>query len=115
MPVGDAWFEDARQIEVFGSPVRIVGPTELVWSKCFIQLRHRYDGADVMHVILKQHDQIDWQRLLAYMELHWEVLLSHLINFRWIYPTRTRPYSRDGSWTSCSSGCRSSSSCRRRR
>jgi hypothetical protein len=87
MPVGDPWFEDARQIEVFATPVRIVGPTELIWSKCFIQLRHRYDGADVMHVILKQHDQIDWRRLLAYMELHWEVLLAHLLNFRWIYPT----------------------------
>jgi hypothetical protein len=87
MPVGDAWLEHACQIEVFGSPVRIVGPTELVWSKCFIQLRHRYDGADVAHVILKAHDKIDWQRLLAYMELHWEVLLTHLLNFRWIYPT----------------------------
>ena len=87
MPVGDPWFEDARQIEVFGTPVRIVGPTELVWSKSFIKLRHRYDGADVMHVILKQHDQIDWRRLLAYMELHWEVLLAQLISFRWIYPT----------------------------
>jgi hypothetical protein len=87
MPVGDAWFEHARQIDVFGSPVRIVAPTELVWSKCFIQLRHRYDGADVAHLILKAHDQIDWRRLLAYMEVHWEVLLVHLLNFRWIYPT----------------------------
>jgi Uncharacterised nucleotidyltransferase len=87
MPIGDTWFENARQIEVFGQPVRIVGPTELVWSKCFIQLRHRYDGADVAHTILKAHDQIDWQQLLAYMEVHWEVLLIHLLNFRWIYPT----------------------------
>ena len=87
MPVGDEWFEHARQIEVFGSPVRIVRPSELVWSKCFTQLRHRYDGADVAHTILKAHDQIDWPRLLAFMELHWEVLLTHLINFRWIYPT----------------------------
>jgi len=87
MPVGDQWFEHARQTEVFGSPVRIVAPTELVWSKCFIQLRHRYDGADVAHVILKAHDQIDWRRLLSYMEVHWEVLLMHLLNFRWIYPT----------------------------
>ncbi len=87
MPVGDAWFEHARQIEIFGQTVRIIGPTELVWSKSFIQLRHRYDGADVMHTLLKQHDQIDWRRLLAYMELHWEVLLTQLLNFRWIYPT----------------------------
>ena len=87
MPVNDGWFERARQIEVFGTPVRIVSPTELVWSKAFIQLRHRFDGADVMHVILKQHAQIDWRALLFYMENHWEVLLAHLMNFRWIYPT----------------------------
>ena len=87
MPVGDPWLEHACQSEAFGIPVRIVGPTELVWSKCLIQLRHRYDGADVAHLLLKAHDRIDWQRLLAYMELHWEVLLVHLLNFRWIYPT----------------------------
>jgi hypothetical protein len=87
MPIGDPWFEDARRIEMFGHKVLITGPTELVWSKMFIQLRHRYDGADVAHMILKAHDQIDWHKLLAYMEVHWEVLLTHLVNFRWIYPS----------------------------
>lgn len=87
MPVGDLWFKHSRPIKVFGVPVRIIGPTELFWSKAFIQSRHRYDGADIAHVILKQHEEIDWQRLLGYMELHWEVLLMHLLNFRWIYPT----------------------------
>jgi hypothetical protein len=87
MPVNDAWFEGARSLDVFGTTVRIVGPTELIWSKAFIQLRHRYDGADVVHVILKQSSDIDWRRLLNYMEVHWEVLLVHLLNFRWIYPT----------------------------
>jgi hypothetical protein len=87
MPVNEAWFANAWDTEVLGEPVRIVSPTELIWSKAFIQLRHRYDGADVAHVILKQHDQIDWKRLLGYMELHWEVLLMHLLNFRWIYPS----------------------------
>jgi len=87
MPVNDQWFEDARQAEVLGTVVRIVAPTELIWSKAFIQLRHRYDGPDVVHVILKQHDAINWHRLLTYMEAHWEVLLMHLLNFRWIYPS----------------------------
>ncbi|NNM72678.1 hypothetical protein HJG44_09820 [Enterovirga sp. DB1703] len=86
MPVGDAWLEHSCEIELFGIPVRIIGPTELIWSKCFIQLRHRYDGADVAHLILRAHERIDWHRLLGYMELHWEVLLVHLLNFRWIYP-----------------------------
>jgi hypothetical protein len=87
MPIGDGWFEHARQTLVFGTPVHVVGPTELVWSKCFIQARYRYDGADVAHLVLKAHDQIDWRRLLAYFDGHWEALLSHLLNFRWIYPS----------------------------
>ena len=87
MPVGDHWFENACQIEALGSRIWVVGATELVYSKAFIQLRHRYDGPDIAHVILKAHDQIDWHRLLEYMEVHWEVLLTHLLNFRWIYPT----------------------------
>ncbi|MER9296442.1 nucleotidyltransferase family protein [Mesorhizobium sp. M0621] len=87
MPVGDLWLEQARQTELLGSRVRIIGPTELVWSKCFIQDRGRHDGADIAHTILKAHDQIDWHRLLSYLEVHWEVLLMHLLNFRWIYPS----------------------------
>lgn len=87
MPVTDQWFEEAREVEVLGTRVRIVAPTELVWSKVFIQLHHRYDGADVAHLLLKQHENIEWRRLLGYMEAHWEVLLMHLLNFRWIYPS----------------------------
>jgi hypothetical protein len=87
MPVVDEWFKHAKQTEVFGVRVHIIGPTELVWSKAFIQTRTRYDGADVVHVMLKQHAHIDWRRLLAYMDLHWEVLLMHVLNFRWIYPS----------------------------
>ncbi|OAP39150.1 hypothetical protein AU381_08595 [Sinorhizobium glycinis] len=87
MLVNDAWFEHALPVEISASRVLIVAPTELVWSKSFIQLRERYDGADVAHTILKTHDRIDWRRLLEYMEAHWEVLLIHLLNFRWIYPS----------------------------
>jgi hypothetical protein len=87
MPVTNEWFAHARETTLFGVPVLMLSPTELIWSKAFIQLRHRYDGADVIHVILKQHASIDWERLLHHMELHWEVLLMHLINFRWIYPS----------------------------
>ncbi len=85
--ITDEWFEDAPAIEIYGTKVGIIKPTELIWSKIFVQDRYRYDGADVAHVILKQHDAIDWKRLLRYMELHWEVLLTHLVNFRYIYPS----------------------------
>ena len=87
MPISDLWFEHAQRTEAFGVPVSVVGPTELIWSKCFIQQRHRFDGADIAHLLLRAHDQVDWVRLLDYMEAHWEVLLVHLLNFRWIFPT----------------------------
>ena len=80
---------------ILGSVLHMVGTwrqlphrsTEFVWSKMFVQDRLRYDGADVAHMILKRHEQIDWRRLLNHMELHWEVLLMHLLNFRYIYPS----------------------------
>jgi hypothetical protein len=86
-PVNDAWFAERREAEIFGHIVRILPPTEFVWSKAFVQNRERYDGADIAHVILKEHEQIDWARLLSYMEQYWEVLLVHILNFRFIYPT----------------------------
>jgi hypothetical protein len=86
--VNDDWFARAYEVEVYGTSVRITPPTEFILSKLFIQTRYRYDGADVVHTILKKHDEIDWQRLLTAMELYWEVLLIHIMNFRFIYPTK---------------------------
>lgn len=50
MPIGDTWFQNAQPIEAFGTRVWIVGATELVFSKAFVKLRHRYDGADLAHI-----------------------------------------------------------------
>jgi hypothetical protein len=86
-PVTDAWFEGEDTIEVYGVTARITPPAELIVSKVFIQDRYRYDGADVVHVIYRANDRIDWKRLLRYLEPYWEVLFAHLLNFRFIYPT----------------------------
>jgi hypothetical protein len=85
--VTDDWFDDAPQARLFDTRVRLVPPTEFVWSKIFVQDRYRYDGADVTHMILKRHEEIDWRRLLNHMEMYWEVLLVAVLNFRFIYPS----------------------------
>ena len=85
--VTDEWFENAPSAELFGAQVRLVPPTEFIWSKIFVQDHHRYDGADVAHMILKCHRHIDWHRLLSRMELYWEVLLIAALNFRFVYPS----------------------------
>jgi len=81
------WFEDAPACQLFGTTVHLVPPTEFIWSKIFVQDHHRYDGADVAHMILKCHDRVDWKRLLSHMELYWEVLLMAILNFRFVYPS----------------------------
>jgi len=85
--VTDEWFEGAPETELFGTKVRLVPPTQFIWSKIFVQDHHRYDGADVAHMILKCHGQVDWKRLLSRMELYWEVLLMAVLNFRFVYPS----------------------------
>ena len=85
--VTDEWFELAPRACIFDVEVPLVPPTELVWSKIFVQDRYRYDGADVAHMILKRHEQIDWRRLLSHMEMYWEVLLIAVLNFRFVYPS----------------------------
>lgn len=85
--ITDQWFEETFEAEVLGVKVKLVPPTEMVFSKAFVRNRERYDGADVAHMILRQHEHIDWKRLLGYMEAHWEVLLMHILNFRFVYPS----------------------------
>jgi hypothetical protein len=85
--VTDEWFANAPRAELFGANVRLVPPTQFIWSKIFVQDHHRYDGADVAHMILKRHEEIDWRQLLSHMELYWEVLLIALLNFRFVYPS----------------------------
>ena len=85
--VTDDWFDRAPRAKIYDTTVRLVPPTEFVWSKIFVQDRYRYDGADVAHMILKKHDDIDWRRLLSHLELYWEVLLIAVLNFRFVYPS----------------------------
>lgn len=85
--VDDSWFKNAPLRKLFGGKVKIIPKEELIWCKAYIQDRYRFDGADINHIILFSGKNLDWKRLLTHMENHWEVLLSLLINFRFIYPS----------------------------
>jgi Nucleotidyl transferase of unknown function (DUF2204) len=86
-PVTDDWFKDSRVATFFSYEVRIPSVTDLIRSKVFIQSRERFDGADIAHLILLKNPEIDWERLLSTTDQYWEVLLMHLLNFRFIYPS----------------------------
>lgn len=85
--VDDSWFDHAPQGEVFGLTVLMSPAEEMIWSKAFIMERERFDGADIMHLLLIYSDRLDWRRLLVRFGPHWRVLMAHLILFGFIYPS----------------------------
>ncbi len=85
--VDDLWFRYAREMRLFGHTVKVIPPEEMIWSKAYVQHRHRFDGPDIVHTLLHQGRSLDWQRLLARMDRDWELLLAHLLTFRFAYPS----------------------------
>lgn len=85
-PVDDIWLEHARDATVLGQKVKLVPPEEVIWTKIYVQARFRFDGADVNHMLRKMGAELDWTRLLRRFEVHWELLLSAVTNFQFVYP-----------------------------
>ncbi len=85
-PVDPLWFEHAVPGVLLDEPVSICPVEELLWTKCFVMERERYDGADVMHLLHARAESLDWERLQWRFGTHWRVLLSHLVTFGFVYP-----------------------------
>ena len=85
--VDESWFEHAVRDRVFGVPVDLIPPEEMIWSKGLIMERERFDGADVAHVIRAMGDELDWRRVVDRFGPYWRALLAHLVLFGFIYPS----------------------------
>jgi hypothetical protein len=81
-----SWIKGAQRGKVLGVSTRVLAPEELILSKLFVTRRERFDGADIAHVIFARGRTLDWERMLAQVGEHWEVLLWALILFRYVYP-----------------------------
>jgi len=86
--VDEHWRRRAATAVVLDREALIVPAEEMIWQKAFIQERERFDGADIHHLIRCKGAQLDWEHLLArFGDRHWEVLLVHLITFRFSFPS----------------------------
>ena len=86
-PVDDDWFRHANEVDLHGYHTALVPPEEQLWSKAFVQDRDRFDGTDIVHLILRQGKSMDWRRLLGRFRGHERVLLAHLLLFGYAYPS----------------------------
>jgi nucleotidyltransferase DUF2204 len=89
MTVDQSWIDRARPAMIVGVKTRVLAPEELLASKLFVVRRERFDGADIAHIIYGTGGELDWDRVLALVGDHWEMLLWSLILFRYIYPGQT--------------------------
>lgn len=85
--VDDSWYEYATHGEFEGVNLQLLSPEEMIWCKVYVQNRERFDGADVNHIILKYGKQINWERLLLRLDQHWQILLSQILMFQFVYPS----------------------------
>ena len=84
--VDEGWFDHAEDGEVFGLPVQLAPAEEMLWSKAFVMERERYDGNDVLHMMLVRAETLDWDRVVDRFGAQWRVLLSYLVLFGFVYP-----------------------------
>jgi len=89
VPVDEEWFTHAVPATVLDEEVLLVPAEEIIWSKAYIMERERFDGADIAHLLRARGEQLDWHRLRRRFGVHWQLLLVHLILFRFIYPDET--------------------------
>jgi len=87
--VDDSWIDRAIPANIYGVRTRVLGAEELIASKLFVIRRERFDGADIAHAIYGTQGKLDWQRIMALVGDHWEILLWALVLFRYIYPAQT--------------------------
>ena len=86
--VSSAWFEGVPRTQVFGVSVNIVRPEDLIRMKSFVMERERFDGHDILHLLFRQADHLDWDRLLHWFSDDKGLLLSLLALFQYAYPFR---------------------------
>jgi hypothetical protein len=84
--VGESWFENAKEIPVLDRRVLVIPAEEMLLSKIFVASRDRYDMSDVLHLIFTMRGDLDWDRILAGVGEHWELLLAYLHLYRYVYP-----------------------------
>lgn len=87
-PVDPAWLENATKCTMWGVPVLLCPIEEVLWTKCFVMERERFDGADICHLIEAKGDTIDWPRLIERFGEKWRILLGHLVFYSFVYPDR---------------------------
>lgn len=85
--VDEEWFANAVPGRALDVELALCPPEEMIWSKSFVVERHRYDGADIAHLLRACAPHMDWDRMLRRFGDAWRLLLANLVMFGFIFPS----------------------------
>jgi hypothetical protein len=88
--VDQSWYDHAMWGTLNDVPVRFAPIEEMTWMKVYVAHRERFDGADVCHLIKAGGERFDWQRFVSLFGPCWELLLSAVALFQFVYPSDRR-------------------------
>jgi len=81
------WIDRGQKGEIAGVAVQFLSPIDLLLSKVERLKRKSFDGPDIVNLLVRTGKSLDWESLLTRMEHNWELLLMHLMQFRYVYPS----------------------------
>jgi hypothetical protein len=84
--IDSLWYERSRPGILAATPVRIAPPEDLIWHRLFVSERHRSDSADVLHLIMRRGNELDWTHLVKRVGADWRLLLAQIHLFDFVYP-----------------------------
>ena len=84
--IDELWYERSRPAILAATPVRVAPPEDLIWHRLYVSERHRSDMADVLHLLMKRGNELDWEHLLKRAGNDWRLLLAQIHMFDFAYP-----------------------------
>jgi hypothetical protein len=95
LPIDDSAFEGSQQAVILGVTTWLFPIEEMIASAAFINVRGRFDGAEVLHLVQGARGRLDWDRILRRLGDNRQLLLWHLILFDFVYPGHKNYLPRD--------------------
>ncbi len=86
LSVDESFYNRAAEGTFLGIPVRFMPADCLIWTKIFTVNRQRCDWPDIFRIIRSRPANLDWNFLLSKLGDNWQVLLSCIILYEWVYP-----------------------------
>jgi hypothetical protein len=88
--VDEKWFTRSRELILRGENLAVLPAEELLVIKLFVIQRDRCDWPDLLNLLYRTGDKLDWQHVLKRLGPEQPLLGGLLQLFNWIAPSRAR-------------------------